>query len=69
MTSKFANNKVYYIYPWLIMIVFCTLVLIMLSMVFDSDRMSKIWWIVSLGGIVAAGCCNIFEYMISRFKN
>ena len=51
------------------MIVFCTLVLIMLSMVFDSDRMSKIWWIVSLGGIAGAGCCNIFEYIISRFKN
>lgn len=68
MKSKFANNKVYYIYPWLIMIVFCTLVLIMLSMAFDSDRMSKIWWIVSLGGVVAACCCNIFEYMISRLK-
>lgn len=55
-----------YILPWLIILVFCLLVLYMLSMVFDSDSMSRIWPVVTVGGIIGSICCNAFEYFVSR---
>jgi hypothetical protein len=55
-----------YILPWLIMLVYCLLVLAMLSMVFDSGSMDRIWPLVTVGGIIASGCCNAFEYFVSR---
>lgn len=55
-----------YIFPWLIILVFGGLVLTILSMVYDSDTMSRIWSVVTVGGIIASGCCNAFEYFVSR---
>lgn len=55
-----------YILPWLIMLVYCLLVLAMLSMVFDSGSMDRIWLLVRVGGIIASGCCNAFEYFVSH---
>ena len=55
-----------YVFPWLIILVFGGVVLTILSMVYDSDTMSRIWPVVIVGGIIAAGCCNTFEYLISR---
>ena len=62
--KKLINRT--YIFPWLIILVFDVLVISMLSMVYDSDKMSQIWPIVAVGGIIAAVCCNAFEYFISR---
>lgn len=62
--KKLINRT--YIFPWLIILVFDVLVLFMLSMVYDSDKMSQIWLVVTVGGIIAAVCCNAFEYFISR---
>ena len=62
--KKLINRT--YIFPWLIILVFDVLVLFMLSMVYDSGKMSQIWPIVAVGGIIAAVCCNVFEYFISR---
>lgn len=62
--KKLINRT--YIFPWLIILVFDVLVLFMLSMVYDSDKMSQIWPVVTVGGIIAAVCCNAFEYFISR---
>ena len=62
--KKLINRT--YIFPWLIILVFGLLVLSMLALVYNSDKMSQIWPIVAVGGIVAAVCCNAFEYFISR---
>lgn len=59
-------NRIY-ICHWLIILVFCLLVLFMLAMVFDSDEFSQIWPVVTGGGIIAAVCCNAFEYFMSHF--
>ena len=67
MTNKyFTNSTLFYICPWLIMLVFCILVLAMLSMVYDSDKMSQIWWTVPVGGAFAAVVCNLFELYLSK---
>lgn len=62
--KKLINRT--YIFPWLIILVFDVLVLFMLSMVYDSDTMSRIWPVVTVGGIIAAVVCNAFEHFISR---
>ena len=58
-------NRIYILH-WLIILVFCLLALFMLSMVYDSESMSRIWPIVTAGGIIASVFCNVFEYLISR---
>ena len=62
--KKLINRT--YIFPWLIMMVFCSVVLAMLAMVLDNDKLSRMWWIVPAGGAMAAAVCNLLEFFISR---
>ena len=50
-----------YILPWLIIMAICILVLTVLSMVFDSDNMSRIWPVVTAAGAIAAYICSLQE--------
>lgn len=50
-----------YILPWLIIMFFCIMVLTVLSMVFDSDNMNRIWPVVTAAGAIAAYICSLLE--------
>ena len=50
-----------YILPWLIIMFFCIMVLTALSIVFDSDNMSRIWPVVTAAGAIAASICNLLQ--------
>lgn len=62
--KKIINSS--YTYPWLIMMVLCSVVLAMLAVVLDFDKLSRMWWIVPAGGAIAAAVCNLLEFFISR---
>lgn len=64
--KKLINRT--YIFPWLIILVFCLLVLFMLSMVYDSEKMSQIWWTVPVGGVMGAIVCNLLEIFKLRIS-
>lgn len=61
-------KKAIYLLPWLIILVFCIIVLVTLDIFFDSEKMSRIWWTVSVGGVMGAIVCNLFEIFISRIS-
>ena len=57
-----------YILPWAITLVHCAVVLLMLTLFFDIERMFEIWWTVPVGGVLAAVIINIAQFYILHNK-